>query len=58
MTDIILVRNETITKIASFKLGRIFDKKTASSLNTIVEEAHSLIRLLWMVKVKTLNLKK
>ena len=46
MTDIILVRNETITKIASFKLGRNFlIRKTASSLNTIVEEAHSLIRL-------------
>jgi cell division ATPase FtsA len=45
-TDITLVRGETIKKIASFKLGKnFFIRKVKNSLNTIAEEAHSLIRL-------------
>ncbi len=46
ITDIMLVRDETIKKIASFRLGKNFlIRKVASSLSTIHEEAHSLIRL-------------
>jgi cell division ATPase FtsA len=45
-TDIMLVRDETIKKLTSFKLGKNFlIRKVASSLNTVHEEAHSLIRL-------------
>lgn len=45
-TDIILVRDETIKKVASFRLGKNFlIRKVASSLSTVHEEAHSLIRL-------------
>lgn len=46
VTDITLVRNETIVKTVSFSLGRNFlIRKVANSLNAVPEEAHSLIRL-------------
>lgn len=53
VTDIMLVRNEAIKKIASFNLGKNFlIRKVASSLKTVVEEAHSLIRLFFEGKGK------
>lgn len=46
MTDIALIRDETIKKIHSFNLGKNFlIRKVKKSLNLIHEEAHSLIRL-------------
>jgi cell division ATPase FtsA len=45
-TSITLVRNETIVKDINLPLGKNFlIEKVASSLNTVYEEAHSLIRL-------------
>ncbi|MFQ5661905.1 MAG: hypothetical protein ACE5F2_01485, partial [Candidatus Paceibacteria bacterium] len=46
VTDISLVRNETLYSTASFPLGRNFlTRKVSEALNTVPEEANSLIRV-------------
>lgn len=46
VTDISIIRNDTIVKITSFPIGKnSFIRESAKSLNTIPEEAHSLLRL-------------
>jgi len=46
VTNISLIRNETLYSTASFPLGRNFlTREVASALNTVPEEANSLIRI-------------